>query len=316
MKGPEAEAPAEAQAEAQSDATTKPAAKKPAAKKPAAKKKPAKKPAKKAAKPAVVDKGPPRKSLAKLLRETPGGEDEDEDRDDDEVEASDEEGGAKKKIRGAGGTLVIVESPAKAKTIKKYLGAGYTVKASVGHVKDLPKKKMGIDLEKNFRPEYVVIDGKKKVLDDITAAAKIAARVLLAPDPDREGEAIAWHLAEEVRPSNNNIQRVLFNEITKKAITESIAHPIDLDIHKFESQQARRILDRLVGYQISPVLWMKVKRGLSAGRVQSVAVRLVVERENEIAAFIPQEYWTVDATVQGANPPPFSAKVVRLDGAK
>jgi DNA topoisomerase-1 len=223
---------------------------------------------------------------------------------------------AKKAPRGAGGILVIVESPAKAKTIKKYLGAGYTVKASVGHVKDLPKKKMGIDLEHDFQPEYVVIDGKKKVLEEITTAAKSASRVLLAPDPDREGEAIAWHLAEEVRPSNPNIQRVLFNEITKKAITESILRPMDLDVHKFESQQARRILDRLVGYQISPVLWTKVKRGLSAGRVQSVAVRLVVEREQEITAFIPEEYWTVDAEVEGKNPPPFTAKVTKLDGAK
>ena len=222
----------------------------------------------------------------------------------------------KKAPRGSGGVLVIVESPAKAKTIKKYLGAGYVVKASVGHVKDLPKKKMGIDIDHDFAPEYVVIDGKKKVLEEITTAAKLASRVLLAPDPDREGEAIAWHLAEEVRPSNPNIQRVLFNEITKKAITESITRPMDLDVHKFESQQARRILDRLVGYQISPVLWTKVKRGLSAGRVQSVAVRLVVEREQEIAAFIPQEYWTVDAEVEGKNPPPFSAKVVKLDGAK
>jgi DNA topoisomerase-1 len=217
---------------------------------------------------------------------------------------------------GAGDTLVIVESPAKAKTIKKYLGAGYVVKASVGHVKDLPKKRMGIDIEHDFQPEYVVIEGKKKVLDEITTAARTAGRVLLAPDPDREGEAIAWHLAEEVRPSNPNIFRVLFNEITKKAITESISRPMALDIHKFESQQARRILDRLVGYQISPVLWTKVKRGLSAGRVQSVAVRLVVEREAEIKAFVPFEYWTVETTVEGSNPPPFVAKVVKLDGNK
>ncbi|MEO8214610.1 MAG: type I DNA topoisomerase, partial [Myxococcales bacterium] len=160
------------------------------------------------------------------------------------------------------------------------------------------------------------IEGKKKVLDEITAAAKLASRVLLAPDPDREGEAIAWHLAEEVRPSNKNIFRVLFNEITKKAITESIGRPMALNVHKFESQQARRILDRLVGYQISPVLWTKVKRGLSAGRVQSVAVRLVVEREAEIKAFLPLEYWTVDTTVEGGNPPPFIAKVVKLDGNK
>jgi DNA topoisomerase-1 len=222
----------------------------------------------------------------------------------------------KPSVRGAGGVLVIVESPAKAKTIKKYLGSGYTVKASVGHVKDLPKRKMGIDIDHDFKPEYVVIDNKKKVLEEITTAAKVASRVLLAPDPDREGEAIAWHLREEIRAANPNIQRVLFNEITKKAVTESIARPLDLDQHKFESQQARRILDRLVGYQISPVLWMKVKRGLSAGRVQSVAVRLVVEREQEIKAFIPVEYWTVDAELEGKAPPPFTAKVAKLDGAK
>jgi DNA topoisomerase-1 len=218
--------------------------------------------------------------------------------------------------RGNDNALVIVESPAKAKTIKKYLGSGYVVKASVGHVKDLPKKTMGIDIDHGFQPEYVVIDGKKKVLSEIKEAAKHAQKVLLAPDPDREGEAIAWHIAEEVRESNPNIQRVLFNEITKKAINEAIGKPMALDAKKFESQQARRILDRLVGYQISPVLWTKVKRGLSAGRVQSVAVRLVVEREEEIAAFKPEEYWTIETTVEGQSPPPFTAKVAKLDGKK
>ncbi|HXU06192.1 MAG TPA: DNA topoisomerase, partial [Polyangia bacterium] len=212
--------------------------------------------------------------------------------------------------------LVIVESPAKAKTIKKYLGRGYVVKASVGHVKDLPRKKMGIDIKKGFRPEYVVIETKKKVLSEIKEAAAHVGKVLLAPDPDREGEAIAWHIAEEVREANPNIQRVLFNEITKKAVTEAIGKPIALDEKKFESQQARRILDRLVGYEISPVLWTKVRRGLSAGRVQSVAVRLVVEREAEIKAFVPQEYWTVEGTVEGPNPPPFTVKATRLDGKK
>jgi DNA topoisomerase-1 len=218
--------------------------------------------------------------------------------------------------RNEANSLVIVESPAKAKTIKKYLGAGYIVKASVGHVKDLPKKTMGIDIEHGFTPEYVVIDGKKKVLAEIKDAAALVGRVLLAPDPDREGEAIAWHIAEEVRGANPNIQRVLFNEITKKAINEAIGKPMALDIKKFESQQARRILDRLVGYQISPVLWTKVKRGLSAGRVQSVAVRLVAEREQEITAFRPEEYWTVEALVEGPNPPPFTTKVTKLDGKK
>jgi DNA topoisomerase-1 len=218
--------------------------------------------------------------------------------------------------RNEANSLVIVESPAKAKTIKKYLGAGYIVKASVGHVKDLPKKTMGIDIEHGFAPEYVVIDGKKKVLAEIKDAAALVGRVLLAPDPDREGEAIAWHIAEEVRGANPNIQRVLFNEITKKAIQEAIGKPMALDVKKFEAQQARRILDRLVGYQISPVLWTKVKRGLSAGRVQSVAVRLVSEREQEITAFRPEEYWTVEALVEGPTPPPFTSKVSKLDGKK
>ena len=218
--------------------------------------------------------------------------------------------------KGGSGTLVVVESPAKAATIKKYLGAGYVVKASVGHVKDLPKASMGIDVEHDFQPEYVVIEGKKKVIADIKAAAKRAEKVLLAPDPDREGEAIAWHIAEEIRPANPNIQRVLFNEITKKAVNDAILHPLELDMHKFESQQARRVLDRLVGYEISPVLWSKVRRGLSAGRVQSVAVRLVVDREAEIKAFRPEEYWTIEAQVEGSAPPPFAARVVRLDGEK
>jgi DNA topoisomerase-1 len=222
---------------------------------------------------------------------------------------------AKKRSAGSG-TLVVVESPAKAATIKKYLGAGYVVKASVGHVKDLPKASMGIDVEHDFQPEYVVIEGKRKVIADIKAAAKKAGQVLLAPDPDREGEAIAWHIAEEIRPANPNIHRVLFNEITKKAVNQAILHPLELDLHKFESQQARRVLDRLVGYEISPVLWSKVRRGLSAGRVQSVAVRLVVDREAEIKAFRPEEYWTISAQVEGSVPPPFAARVVRLDGEK
>jgi DNA topoisomerase-1 len=212
--------------------------------------------------------------------------------------------------------LVIVESPAKAKTIKKYLGPGYIVKASVGHVKDLPKKKMGIDIDHSFEPEYVVIETKQKVLAEIKEAAANVHKVFLAPDPDREGEAIAWHIAEEIRPSNPNIQRVLFNEITKKAIQEAIGKPTTLDVKKFEAQQARRVLDRIVGYQISPVLWTKVRRGLSAGRVQSVAVRIITEREAEINAFLPQEYWSVEVQVEGATPPPFTAKFTKLDGKK
>ncbi len=181
---------------------------------------------------------------------------------------------------GRSGALVIVESPAKAKTIKKYLGAGYVVKASVGHVKDLPKKKMGIDIEKGFQPEYVVIDGKKKVLAEIKEAAKRAEKVFLAPDPDREGEAIAWHIAEEVRDSNPTSSASSSTRSRRRAF-ESGRQPLELDDKKFESQQARRVLDRLVGYQISPCCGPRW-RGLSAGRVQSVAVRLMVEREREI----------------------------------
>ena len=218
--------------------------------------------------------------------------------------------------KSAGGILVIVESPAKASTIKKYLGHGYEVKASVGHVKDLPKASIGIDIENDFQPQYVVIDAKKKVISEIKAAAKKASQVLLAPDPDREGEAIAWHIADEIRPCNENIHRVLFNEITKKAVLEAIQHPRELDVKKYESQQARRVLDRLVGYQISPILWSKVRRGLSAGRVQSVAVRLLVEREDEIKVFQTEEYWTVEVDVEGQSPPPFVARVVKVDGEK
>src|SRR5262249_14918062 len=187
--------------------------------------------------------------------------------------------------RRSGRYLVVVESPAKAKTIKKYLGSGYAVKASVGHVKDLPKSKMGIDVEHDFTPEYHVIPSKEKALGELKKAAASAIQVYLATDPDREGEAIAWHLNEGLQ--HPNAVRVLFNEITKKAIQEAIAHPHALDQKMYDSQQTRRILDRLVGYQISPLLWKKVRRGLSAGRVQSVAVRLIVEREREIKAFVP-----------------------------
>jgi DNA topoisomerase-1 len=212
--------------------------------------------------------------------------------------------------------LVVVESPAKAKTIKKYLGNGFTVKASVGHVMDLPKSKMGVDIEHGFKPEYVIIRGKGKIISEIKKSAKAVDVVYLAPDPDREGEAIAWHLAQEIKGSNGNIKRILFNEITKRGITEALQRPGDLDQNKFESQQARRILDRLVGYEISPILWKKVKRGLSAGRVQSVAVRIVVEREREIAAFKPVEYWTIEADVEGHEPPPFRVRLVKIDGQK
>jgi len=212
--------------------------------------------------------------------------------------------------------LVVVESPAKARTIKKYLGPGFSVKASVGHVKDLPPSRIGVDVEEGFAPEYVVIRGKSKVLSEIRSAARQVDQVLLAPDPDREGEAIAWHIADELRPVQRNIQRILFNEITRRGIGEALKRPAPLDRKKFESQQARRVLDRLVGYQLSPLLWKKVRRGLSAGRVQSVAVRLVVEREREIRAFKPTEYWTLDCVLDGQQPPPFVAKLIRIDGAK
>jgi DNA topoisomerase-1 len=222
-----------------------------------------------------------------------------------------------KASKGKGETaLVVVESPAKAKTIKKYLGSGFTVKASVGHVMDLPKKRMGVDVENGFRPEYEVIQGKSKIIAELKKSAKEVDIVYLAPDPDREGEAIAWHLAQEMRPSNSNIKRILFNEITKRGISEGLSHPSEIDTHKFESQQARRILDRLVGYQISPILWEKVRRGLSAGRVQSVAVRMVVEREREISAFKPVEYWTIECDVEGKSPPPFRVRLNRIDGKK
>ena len=221
-----------------------------------------------------------------------------------------------KKTTRRSGTLVIVESPAKARTIKKYLGRGFTVKASVGHVKDLPKSRIGVDVDKGFEPEYVVIRDKRKVISEIRKAAEKSEQVFLAPDPDREGEAIAWHIAEEIKDVNDNVRRVLFNEITKRGITEALERPTVLDTNKTDAQQARRILDRLVGYQISPILWKKVRRGLSAGRVQSVAVRLLVEREAEIAAFVPEEYWSVDCLVSAKEPPQFPAKIWRWNGEK
>src|SRR2546423_2295489 len=181
---------------------------------------------------------------------------------------------------------------------------------------DRPKSKMGVDIENGFEPVYEVIKGKQKVVTDLKAAAKNADRVLLATDPDREGEAIAWHVKQQIARSRVPAQRVLFNEITKKAIQEAIQKPLDLNRDVYDAQQARRVLDRLVGYQISPILWTKVRRGLSAGRVQSVAVRLVVERENEIAAFVPVEYWSIEADLAADLPPQFRAKLIKLDGEK
>jgi len=218
--------------------------------------------------------------------------------------------------RSKGSTLVVVESPTKAKTIKKYLGAGYVVKASVGHVMDLPKSKIGVDVENGFEPVYEVIESKKKVVAELKAAAKGAERILLATDPDREGEAIAWHVYEQLKKSKVPASRILFNEITKKAIQEAIQKPLQLNRDLYDAQQARRVLDRLVGYQISPILWKKVRRGLSAGRVQSVAVRLVVEREEEISKFVPVEYWSIEADLKAALPPQFRSKLIKVDGEK
>jgi DNA topoisomerase-1 len=221
--------------------------------------------------------------------------------------------------------LVIVESPAKAKTIQKYLGKGYEVEASLGHIKDLPKKGLGVDIENDFETEYVVIPGKEKVVAKLKKMAKSADAIYLAPDPDREGEAIAAHLAEELGDGDGRkkkkigtqpFYRVTFNEITKKAVQEAFLHPRDIDRNLVDAQQTRRILDRLVGFQVSPLLWDKVRRGLSAGRVQTVALRLIVEREREIKAFITREYWTIDAHLHGQKPPDFDARFTGIDGEK
>ena len=199
--------------------------------------------------------------------------------------------------------LVIVESPSKAKTIGKYLGPKYLVKASMGHLRDLPKSKMGVDLEHDFTPQYIPVRGKEALIKELKADASKAATVYLATDPDREGEAISWHLKELLNLPDGKAQRVTFNEITQKVVTESIRHPRDIDYDLVDAQQARRILDRIVGYELSPLLWKKVRYGLSAGRVQSVATRLVVDRENEIRAFQPKEYWTLDVTLNRLGKP-------------
>src|SRR5665213_3544088 len=209
--------------------------------------------------------------------------------------------------------LVIVESPAKAKTIGKYLGKNYTVKASLGHVKDLPKKNLSVDVEHDFKPVYEVIEGKKKLIAELKTAAKGADAVYLAADPDREGEAICFHLQEELQDRKNGTKffRVMFNEITKSAIQKAFEKPLSVNLHLVDAQQARRILDRLVGYKISPLLWDKVRRGLSAGRVQTVALRLIVDREKEIRAFKSQEYWTVDANLSAKKPPQLTARLLK-----
>ena len=213
-------------------------------------------------------------------------------------------------------SLVVVESPTKVKTISKFLGRDFTVRASMGHVRDLPEKELSVDIDNGFAPKYVVIDSKKKVVKQIKDAAQKVDNILLATDPDREGEAIGWHLAHELKRMKKPIQRVTFNEITKNAVQNAIKHPVEIDQKLVDAQQARRVLDRLVGYQISPILGRSVKWGLSAGRVQSVAVRLICEREAEVEAFVAEEYWSITAKLKGENTDPFEAKLLRIDKKK
>ncbi|HVR39977.1 MAG TPA: type I DNA topoisomerase, partial [Thermoanaerobaculia bacterium] len=211
--------------------------------------------------------------------------------------------------------LVIVESPAKAKTINKFIGSDYVVKASVGHVRDLPKSELGVD-EETFEPKYEVLEGKEKVVSELKAAAKKADTIYIASDPDREGEAIGWHVMKLLGGDSKKVRRILFHEITKNAVRKAISQPGEIDMNKVNAQQARRVLDRLVGYKISPLLWDKVRRGLSAGRVQSVAMKMIVDREEAIKAFVPEEYWTFAAKLSAQNPPPFIAKLAKVDGKK
>src|ERR687897_609617 len=213
-------------------------------------------------------------------------------------------------------SLVVVESPARAKTINKYLGRNYKVVASMGHVRDLPKSKLGVDVDDGFEPSYEVIASRKKVLKELKDAAKTADEIFVATDPDREGEAIGWHLAEELGSGNRKkIRRLMFNEITKKGVLAALEHPTQINKQMVDAQQARRVLDRLVGYKISPLLWDKVRRGLSAGRVQSVALKLVVDREREIDRFVAEEYWNLTARLAGPVPPEFDARLLKKSGA-
>ncbi|HLF50532.1 MAG TPA: type I DNA topoisomerase [Methylomirabilota bacterium] len=213
-------------------------------------------------------------------------------------------------------SLVVVESPTKVKTIQKYLDSKYIVKASMGHVRDLPKSKLGVDEKKGFKPEYRVLPAKKKVLDELKKAAEKADALYIATDPDREGEAIGWHLAQELGIPKAKTYRIMFNEITERAVKAAFQHPTKIDINKVNAQQARRVLDRLVGYKLSPLLWEKIRRGLSAGRVQSVAVRLLTEREREIQAFVPVEYWSLHARLKAKSPPEFVATLKEVRGQK
>lgn len=213
-------------------------------------------------------------------------------------------------------SLVIVESPTKSKTIKKYLGKDFEVDATVGHIKDLPKQRLGIDVDHNFRPEYIMILGKRKIVEELKKKATQVDTILIATDPDREGEAIGWHVANELVTINPKVQRVLFNEITRTAVTKAITEAREIDLNRVDAQQARRVLDRLVGYKISPVLWQKVRKGLSAGRVQSVALRLLVDREREILAFTSQEYWTFTAVLLTGEQAELKAKLHKIKGKK
>src|SRR3954454_4235307 len=211
--------------------------------------------------------------------------------------------------------LVIVESPAKAKTINKFIGKDYIVKASVGHVRDLPKSELGVD-EETFEPKYEILEGKEKVVSELKAAAKLADNIFIASDPDREGEAIGWHVMNLLGGESAKVRRILFHEITKNAVRKAIEHPTMIDMNKVNAQQARRVLDRLVGYKISPLLWDKVRRGLSAGRVQSVALKMITDREDDIKAFVPEDYWTFAAKLAAQTPPPFIAKLTKVEGKK
>src|SRR3989344_292296 len=213
-------------------------------------------------------------------------------------------------------TLVIVESPTKAKTISKFLGRNFIVKSSFGHVRDLPKSKLGVDVEHNFEPHYIVSRDKTKVAKELKEAAKKADAVLFATDEDREGEAISWHLANILNIEPVDAKRIVFHEITKHAIMHALENPRPLDLKMVDAQQARSILDRLVGYELSPFLWRKVARGLSAGRVQSVAVRLVVEREREIKAFIAEEYWSIEGIFEPTSKQTFPAKLYAIKDKK
>ncbi|HET8679078.1 MAG TPA: DNA topoisomerase, partial [bacterium] len=213
-------------------------------------------------------------------------------------------------------SLVVVESPTKARTLSKFLKRPYEVKASMGHVKDLPKSRLGVDVDDNFAPKYIVIKGKGPIIKELKEAAKKASTVYMATDPDREGEAISWHLSEVLGSVNPSIRRIEFHEVTKDAVQTALKHPREIDLNLVNAQQARRVLDRLVGYKLSPLLWRKIRGGLSAGRVQSVALRLIVDREREIEAFVPTEYWTIAGVFATKARKTFTARLFARDGER